>query len=92
MFGQAEPGNSGASGTITSISVAVALVIGTIELIGGIAERLKIESGPLAAIANVNLDYGGYIIVGLFIVSWLLALSIWRFGKIEQRWSKELAG
>lgn len=32
--------------TITSISVAVALVIGTIELVGVIAERLGIDAGP----------------------------------------------
>ena len=77
--------------TITSISVAVALIIGTIELIGVLAERLNIESGPLAAIANINLDYVGYIIVGLFVVSWLLPLWVSRFGRIEQRWSQNLA-
>lgn len=77
--------------TITSISVAVALIIGTIELLGVIGERLGIESGPIAAVANINLDYAGYAIVGLFVVSWLLALSIWRFGRIEERWSAHLA-
>jgi nickel/cobalt transporter (NiCoT) family protein len=76
--------------TITSLSVAVALIIGTIELIGVLADRLHIESGPLAAIANINLDFVGYIIVGLFIASWLIAISIWRFGRIEQRWSTSL--
>jgi high-affinity nickel-transport protein len=77
--------------TITSISVAVALIIGTIELLGVIGERLGIESGPIAAVANINLDYAGYAIVGLFVVSWLLALSIWRFGRIEERWTAHLA-
>lgn len=78
--------------TITSISVAVALIIGTIELIGVLAVRLKIDSGPLATVASINLDYVGYIIVGLFVVSWLIALSVWRFGRIEQRWSQNLTG
>ena len=78
--------------TITSISVAVALVIGTIQLIGVLADRLGVESGPLAAVASINLDLAGYIIVGLFVVSWLVAVSVWRFGKIEQRWSENLAG
>ena len=77
--------------TITSISVAVALIIGTIELLGVIGERLGLESGPIAAVAKINLDYAGYAIVGLFVVSWLLALSIWRFGRIEERWSAHLA-
>jgi nickel/cobalt transporter (NiCoT) family protein len=76
--------------TITSISVAVALIIGTIELIGVLADRLGIEKGPLAAIAHISLDYVGYGIVALFVVSWLVALGVWRFGKIEERWSRNL--
>jgi high-affinity nickel-transport protein len=77
--------------TITTISVLVALVIGTIELVGVLADRMSITTGPLAAIASVNLDYAGYAIVGLFVVSWLVALSIWHFGQIEDRWSANLA-
>ncbi|KPM55445.1 nickel transporter [Frankia sp. R43] len=73
--------------TITTISVIVALVIGTIELIGVLADRLGIESGPLAWIADINLDYAGYAIVGLFFVSWALALAVWYFGRIEDRWT-----
>jgi high-affinity nickel-transport protein len=76
--------------TITSISVAVALVIGTIELIGVLAHRFGINSGPLAAIANIDLDYAGYGIVALFVVSWLVAIAVWRFGRIEERWSRNL--
>lgn len=77
--------------TITSISVAVALIIGTIELVGVLAAQLKIESGPVAVVASVNLDYIGYVIVALFALSWILALMIWRFGRIEQRWARSLA-
>jgi high-affinity nickel-transport protein len=77
--------------TITSISVAVALIIGTIELVGVLAEQANITSGPIAAVASIPLDYAGYGIVGLFVVAWLLALVVWRFGRIEQRWSASLA-
>jgi len=77
--------------TITTISVAVALVIGTIELIGVLAEQAKITSGPLSVIADIPLDYAGYGIVSLFVVSWLVAIAVWRFGRIEQRWSAGLA-
>ncbi len=76
--------------TITSISVAVALIIGTIELIGVLADRLGIDTGPLAAIATIDLDYVGYGIVALFVISWLTALAVWRFGRIEERWSADL--
>ncbi|TAM88034.1 MAG: HoxN/HupN/NixA family nickel/cobalt transporter, partial [Jatrophihabitans sp.] len=76
--------------TITAISVAVALIIGTIELVGVLTDQAHITSGPLAAIGNISLDYAGYGIVGLFVASWLIALLVWRYGRIEERWSARL--
>src|SRR5262245_22135544 len=78
--------------TITSISVAVALIIGTIELVGVLADEAHITSGPVAAVASMPLDYAGYAIVGLFVVAWGIAAVVWRVGRIEERWSSELAG
>ncbi len=78
--------------TITTISVAVALIIGSIELIGVLAERASIHSGPIAAIADIPLDYAGYGIVLLFFGAWAVALAVWHFGRIEERWSSDLAG
>jgi high-affinity nickel-transport protein len=78
--------------TITSISVAVALIIGTIELVGVLAHQANITTGPLAAIADINLDYAGYGIVGLFFGAWLVALAVWHFGRIDERWSADLSG
>jgi high-affinity nickel-transport protein len=78
--------------TITSISVAVALIIGTVELLTVLADRAHITSGPIAAVAEIPLDYAGYGIVGLFVLSWLVALAVWRIGRIEERWSSDLAG
>jgi high-affinity nickel-transport protein len=77
--------------TITAISVAVALVIGSIELLGVIAERAHITSGPISAVADIPMDYAGYGIAGLFFVSWAVALLVWRLGRIEERWSADLA-
>ncbi len=76
--------------TITSISVAVALIIGTIELISVLAGQAKITTGPLAAIADIPLDYAGYGIVALFFGAWLVAIAVWHFGRVEQRWSSTL--
>jgi high-affinity nickel-transport protein len=76
--------------TITTISVAVALIIGTIELIGVLADQAHITTGPLAAIAGIPLDYAGYGIVGLFVLAWIVALAVWRFGRVEERWSASL--
>jgi high-affinity nickel-transport protein len=76
--------------TITSLSVAVALIIGTVELIGVLVDQAEIDSGPLAAIADIPLDYAGYAIVALFVMAWLVALAVWRFGRIEERWTARL--
>src|SRR5205814_10330743 len=76
--------------TITGLSVAVALIIGTIELPSVITERLGITRGPLAAIGRLNLNVVGYAIVALFVLTWVLALGIWRFGRIEEKWSAQV--
>src|SRR6201999_1363322 len=76
--------------TITAISVAVALVIGSIELIGVLADQAHITSGPISAIASIPLDYAGYGIVGLFFLTWAIAIAIWHFGRIEERWTADL--
>ncbi len=76
--------------SITSVSVAVALIIGTIELVGVLVDQGNIKSGPLVTISELPLDYAGYAIVGLFIVAWLTALTVWKYGRIEDRWGANL--
>ena len=77
--------------TITALSVAVALVIGGIEVISIIVDKLGIESGPLAWIAGLDLNHVGYAIVVLFVATWIVALLVWRYGRVEERWSDPLA-
>jgi high-affinity nickel-transport protein len=77
--------------TVTLLSVAVALVIGMLVLTGLVVDRLGIDSGPLAWVASLELGYVGFAIVGLFALVWALALAVWRFGRIEQRWAAERA-
>ncbi|MDT4998035.1 MAG: nickel/cobalt transporter (NiCoT) family protein, partial [Mycobacterium sp.] len=72
--------------TITVLSVIVALIIGVIVLTGLLVDRLGIESGPLAFIASANLESVGFIIVGMFVVVWLVAVAVWRFGRVEERY------
>jgi high-affinity nickel-transport protein len=73
--------------TVTSLSVAVALVIGVIELVSILTQKLDITSGPLAAVGRLDLQDVGFWIVGLFVVTWLVSLAVWRIGRIEERWS-----
>jgi len=76
--------------TITGLSVAVALIIGTVELVSILTDKMGIDSGPLATIGSLDLNYVGYAIVGLFVLTWVVALSVWKFGRIEEKWSAAL--
>jgi high-affinity nickel-transport protein len=63
--------------TITGLSVAVAFLVGSIELLS------------IAGIAHLDLSAVGYFIFGLFVVTWALALVIWRIGRIEEKWAAD---
>ena len=73
--------------TVTGVSVAVALIIGTIQLLSIVADRLGVTHGPLAYLASLDLAAVGLVIALGFVGIWVLALAIWRFGRIEQRWT-----
>src|SRR4051812_5922970 len=73
--------------TITVLSVIVALIIGVIVLSGLLVDRLGIQSGPLAAIGSADLESVGFVIVGMFVVVWVIAVAVWRFGRVEERFS-----
>ena len=77
--------------TITGLSVAVALIIGTIEIDSILVDKLGIRSGPLYALGNLDLNYVGYIIVALFAAPWAVALTWWKVGRVEERWNTSLA-
>jgi high-affinity nickel-transport protein len=76
--------------TVTALSVAVALVIGGIELTSILVDQAGITAGPLAAIAAVDLTYVGYGIVAFFVLAWLVSVTVWRYGRIEEKWSARL--
>ena len=72
--------------TITGLSVFVALFIGTIEILGLIGSEYDLTGGFWAFMANFDINKAGFVIVGIFVLTWAVALSIWRFGRIEERW------
>nr|WP_189595157.1 HoxN/HupN/NixA family nickel/cobalt transporter [Nocardia cerradoensis] len=76
--------------TITALSVAVALIIGTIELLGLLADQTGWNGGPWDWITGLDLNLVGYLIVGLFVLTWAIALLTWRYGRIEERWTAAL--
>jgi high-affinity nickel-transport protein len=76
--------------TITGLSVAVALLIGTIELGGLIAQHLELSGGFWNWFENIDINFLGFLIVGLFIATWAVAAAIWHLAHIEERWSAHL--
>ena len=68
--------------TVTGLSVAVALVIGTIELLSIAVERLDLTGGFWDWVAGIDLNAVGYVVVGLFVATWAVALAVWRFGHL----------
>lgn len=78
--------------TTTGLSIFVALVIGTIELVGVLAEKTTIDNyQPFTWIASIDLGNAGIFIVISFVLAWVLSILIWRFGRYEQRFSSGLA-
>ncbi|MEV6771063.1 HoxN/HupN/NixA family nickel/cobalt transporter [Nocardia sp. NPDC051030] len=76
---------------ITGLSVAVALLIGVQEIISIFVEKLDVTTGFVAWIGNLDLGDLGFIIVGLFVFTWAVALAVWRYTGVEARWEADLA-
>jgi nickel/cobalt transporter (NiCoT) family protein len=71
---------------ITGLSVAVALLIGTIELAGLLTEKLGARGSFWTWLEHINMNMLGFVIVAMFVATWALAAAVWRFGRIEERW------
>ena len=76
--------------TITALSVAVALVIGTIEVGGLISSELGLSGSFWSWFENADINLLGFVIVAMFVATWAIALVTWRVGRIEERWSAHL--
>lgn len=55
-----------------------------------LTEKLGITSGPLAVFSGIDLNYVGYGIVVLFVLTWVIALAVWRLGCIGEKWTSRL--
>jgi len=70
--------------TITVISVLVAFAIGGIELLQVLSTEFRL-TGPFFDLIN-NLDFEslGYVIVAIFVISWLASMLWWKYKKYDQ--------
>jgi len=78
---------------ITGLSVAICFFIGAVETlsilpreVGGLSTR----HGFWHLVDGFNINTAGFVIVGMFVVTWAGAVLIWRYGRIEDRWSARL--
>ena len=72
---------------ITGLSVAVAFIVGTVEIIGLLGERLNLTGLVWRWAADLDLNTIGFVIVGVFVATWILATAVWRYGGVEERWT-----
>jgi high-affinity nickel-transport protein len=72
--------------TTTSLSIAVALLIGTIELIQVCALLLHAHGRVTDFVTALDFGVLGYLIVGMFLLAWAVAVALWKIGHVEERY------
>jgi len=78
---------------ITGLSVAICFFIGGIETLGIFPMEihgLSQNAGFWGFMYNFNINTAGFVIVGMFVVTWAGAMMLWRYGNIEEKWSARL--
>ena len=72
--------------TITAVSVVVALLIGGLEALGLLAEKLGLEGHFWEAVGELNEDLAsfGFVVVGVFVASWVLSVAIYRWKRFDE--------
>jgi len=73
--------------TITGLSVAVAFFVGSIEILGLIGQEANLSSPFWAFFRDFNINTAGFVIVGIFVATWVVALLYWRLARVEEKWS-----
>ncbi len=72
--------------TVTGLSIAVALLIGSIELVSILHDDLNWVDPVTSWISSIDLNNAGVAIVGLFAVTWIGAIAYWKLANVEARW------
>jgi len=72
--------------TITLVSVLVALLIGGIEVLTLIGDHFKIQGAVWDMIGSLNNNFGfiGFVIIGVFVVSWTVSIIIYRINRYDE--------
>jgi len=72
--------------TITFVSVVVAVIVGGVEALGLLADRLGLQGGFWEAVSGLNDNFGalGYLIIGIFAVSWIVSILLYRLNGYDR--------
>ena len=72
--------------TITFVSVVVALVVGGIEALGLVAGEFHWSGRFWEAVLKLNGNFGalGYFIIGIFVLSWVLSIAIYKWRRFDE--------
>jgi nickel/cobalt transporter (NiCoT) family protein len=76
--------------SVTSLSVAVAWMVGGVELLQVLAAKLSLHGTFWRLLDGLDLGRLGYLVVALFVATWLLSITVWKTRRLEQRWSSLL--
>ncbi|MCW2778397.1 MAG: HoxN/HupN/NixA family nickel/cobalt transporter, partial [Frankiales bacterium] len=72
--------------TTTSLSIFVAFVIGTIELLSLLSKQAGLTGQPWDFIGSIDINLAGRIIVGVFFVVWIGAILNWKLRKLDDKY------
>jgi nickel/cobalt transporter (NiCoT) family protein len=72
---------------ITALSIGAAFIIGTIEILGILTTEVHLRGAFWSLMADFNINVAGFCIAGLFVAVWAVALSYWKWGNVEARWT-----
>jgi len=79
---------------ITGLSVAICVFIGGIETLSLVPQdfprSFSQTSGFWGFMFNFDINKAGFVIVGMFILTWAAAILIWRYGRVEERWTARM--
>jgi high-affinity nickel-transport protein len=72
--------------TITAVSVVVAFAVGGIEALGLLREQFHLDGRVWGFVGRLNDNFGllGYLIIGLFVLSWVVSIAVYRWRRFDQ--------
>lgn len=71
--------------TVTFVSAVIAVLIGGIEILGLLQSKLGMKGAFWSGVGALNENFGivGYVVIGVFVVSWVVSIAIYRMKRYD---------